>query len=48
MLYPPGLLISRLSFMGRRKLGIFFRGRPIELMLCLDSILLTQLNVALM
>jgi hypothetical protein len=38
----------RSSFTGQRKLGIFFGGRPTDLMLCLDSSLLMRLRVVLM
>jgi hypothetical protein len=35
------------SFIGRWKLEIFLSGRPTDLMLCLDSILLMRLKVVL-
>jgi hypothetical protein len=41
-------LESQVCFTGRRKLGIFFRGRPTDLMLYLDSSMLMQLKVVLM
>jgi hypothetical protein len=39
-LYRPGVFSPKLSFTGCRKLGIFLRGRPTDLIFCLDSILL--------
>jgi hypothetical protein len=44
MLCMPGVLSSRLSFTGQRKLVIFLGGKPTDFM-CVDSILLMQLKV---
>jgi hypothetical protein len=41
MLYTPGVISPRSSFIGRRKLEIFL-GKPTLLMLCLASILLRR------
>jgi hypothetical protein len=47
MLYTPGVFCPMSYFTGRRKLATFFGGRPTDLMLCLDSIRLMRLKVAL-
>jgi hypothetical protein len=45
MLYTPGVLSSRSSLTGRRKLDIFLGGRPTDLMLCQASTLLMRFNI---
>jgi hypothetical protein len=47
MLYTPGVLSLRSSFTDQRKLGIFLDGRPMDLMLRLDSIRLVRSKVVL-